>query len=312
VFISYNAEDAEIALAVRDFIKRALGDACDPFVSVRDIAVGEKWRERLQVHIQTADLVLVLCSPSSIGSAWVMFEAGGAWAQNKTLMPVLINGLNYASLPPPLRDFQHIELVGENSSVALLREIEIALSLSSIPGYNRDEEARALHQTLTRNRYESDYDLYIAIPMSSLVKKHFGGMITQNGWERVRAELEVVFSACREKEELKNYYFAGATWSGGEIADEAASAKNSFDALRRSRRFMMVYPEKVGSGCLVEAGFALALGIPSLYICRDEKDLPFLLRQAGAVVGKSFVQQHADLKDLAASIQRRGAALFPA
>ena len=42
---------------------------------------------------------------------------------------------------------------------------------------------------------------------------------------------------------------------------------------------MLVYPHRIGSGCLVEAGIALQKKIPSLYFIRNENDLPFNLRE---------------------------------
>lgn len=52
-------------------------------------------------------------------------------------------------------------------------------------------------------------------------------------------------------------------------------AEKNYKALLRSRRFLMVYPGRIDSGCLVEAGVALAKKIPSLYFNRNH--LPFNL-----------------------------------
>ena len=55
--------------------------------------------------------------------------------------------------------------------------------------------------------------------------------------------------------------------------------------MRASRYFVLYYPQKIASSVLYEAGWALVLGKPSIYIIRgDEKEdegLPFLLNDAG-------------------------------
>ena len=51
--------------------------------------------------------------------------------------------------------------------------------------------------------------------------------------------------------------------------------------MRESKNFILYYPEKIASSVLYEAGWALMLGKPSIYIIRDDKGLPFLLNDAG-------------------------------
>jgi hypothetical protein len=50
------------------------------------------------------------------------------------------------------------------------------------------------------------------------------------------------------------------------------------DALDNSRLFIMLYPRKLVSSVLVEAGIAMARGKPSVYFIRHRDDLPYLLR----------------------------------
>jgi hypothetical protein len=51
-------------------------------------------------------------------------------------------------------------------------------------------------------------------------------------------------------------------------------------ALLESRYFVLLYPKKIVSSVLVEAGWALALGKTSIYFVDERSDLPFLLKQA--------------------------------
>jgi nucleoside 2-deoxyribosyltransferase len=51
------------------------------------------------------------------------------------------------------------------------------------------------------------------------------------------------------------------------------------EVLQNSGSFVMLYPQKLTSSALFEAGYALALGRPSLFFVRDEKDLPYLMQR---------------------------------
>jgi hypothetical protein len=42
----------------------------------------------------------------------------------------------------------------------------------------------------------------------------------------------------------------------------------------------MIYPKRVISSCILEAGYALLSDIPSTYFVRSTDDLPFMLRGA--------------------------------
>lgn len=80
--------------------------------------------------------------------------------------------------------------------------------------------------------------------------------------------------------------FDSVIYAGNEIKSisdfEAAdiSVNKDFQALLESRYFVLLYPKKLASSVLVEAGWAIALGKVSLYFVRDRDDLPFLLKQA--------------------------------
>ena len=64
------------------------------------------------------------------------------------------------------------------------------------------------------------------------------------------------------------------------LPPEDFSLSEDLEALRRSKYFMLVYPERIVSSVLFEAGLAVALGKPSVYFIRDRRNLPFLMKQA--------------------------------
>jgi hypothetical protein len=80
---------------------------------------------------------------------------------------------------------------------------------------------------------------------------------------------------------LTSVFYAGADLLGFDDFDPKILAlQDDLDVLRQSRYFLLFYPKKVATSAIYEAGWALILGKPSLYLVRDDKDLPFLLGSA--------------------------------
>jgi nucleoside 2-deoxyribosyltransferase len=74
-------------------------------------------------------------------------------------------------------------------------------------------------------------------------------------------------------------YYAGANISSNTEFDEHNLAQESDEiALRKAELFVMIYPEKILSSVLVEAGFARALEKPMLFLVKDKEDLPYVFR----------------------------------
>ena len=86
----------------------------------------------------------------------------------------------------------------------------------------------------------------------------------------------------KEKCGCKSVFYAGTTMpSMAQFDPKALALQIDLDAMRASKNFILYYPEKEPSSVLYEAGWALMLGKPSIYIVRDDKGLPFLLNDAG-------------------------------
>ena len=68
-------------------------------------------------------------------------------------------------------------------------------------------------------------------------------------------------------------------------------------ALKQSHRFVLLYPQKLPTSALFEAGYALALDCDSHYFVRDRDDLPFLMRELAGVTQKVRIHTDTDWKD---------------
>jgi nucleoside 2-deoxyribosyltransferase len=116
------------------------------------------------------------------------------------------------------------------------------------------------------------YDLFISSPMSSVDSLSFT--------EYRKVTIECI-RLMKDSGRFQEVYYAGEHYDSPEIFDpENVAFKQDLGRLSNSRRFMMIFPAPLVSSTLVEAGYALALGIPSHYFVRRKDDLPFMLRRA--------------------------------
>src|SRR6476660_1647133 len=86
VFLSHSIEDRPYALHLQKLIS--------PFANFRvfttdALSAGEDWTPKLREEIARSDVFMVVLSPASVGSAWVLQELGAAWALNKPIIPVV-------------------------------------------------------------------------------------------------------------------------------------------------------------------------------------------------------------------------------
>jgi hypothetical protein len=112
---------------------------------------------------------------------------------------------------------------------------------------------------------------------------------------------------------LKDVYYAAQhikTKADFDAAD--VSVTDALKAIHESKYFVMIYPSRMVSSCIFEAGCAVALRKPSLYFVRDKKHLPFLLQQAGEAMGNLVrIREAPDAAEMTRLICKHQLKLFP-
>src|SRR6266576_695146 len=78
---------------------------------------GDNWQDQITRHIENAEAVVVLISPSSLQSEWVAREWTMALVRSledrsssSRIIPVLVGGASFSDLPRVLQDIQAIDL----------------------------------------------------------------------------------------------------------------------------------------------------------------------------------------------------------
>ncbi len=108
IFISHIHEHRHLGTAIKDEIATLLLNGVDFFVSSDRVSIvgGDRWLDQVEGALNTAAIVLVVCTPESVHRPWVNFEAGGAWMAKKRVVPLCCGGLSPSNLPQPLASRQ--------------------------------------------------------------------------------------------------------------------------------------------------------------------------------------------------------------
>jgi hypothetical protein len=107
---------------------------------------------------------------------------------------------------------------------------------------------------------------------------HDGDADYRRNRDAVIALIEVLEKKCG----YKSVFYAGTDMvTKADFDPKLLALQIDLKAMRKSKNFILYYPSKVASSVLYEAGWALMLGKPSIYITSKDDELPFLLNDAG-------------------------------
>lgn len=142
VFISHSSKDADLALALIELLKAGLGllpnqIRCSSVDGYR-LPVGVNTEARLREEVNAAHVVIGLITPSSLSSAFVMFELGARWGANQFLAPLLA-GVPPSGLSGPLSLLNALSANNEAQLHQLLEDIanNLGLRLQNAASYVR-------------------------------------------------------------------------------------------------------------------------------------------------------------------------------
>ena len=145
------------------------------------------------------------------------------------------------------------------------------------------------------------WDVFLAAPMAALSNEDF--KIVSGKIMEIKRILEV---ECN----FQSVFYAGNNMLDQKDFDSAdISIDTDINAIKDSKYFVLIYPDKIVSSVLFEAGIALALGKPSFYF-GNPKNFPFLMREANNKF--SFVKIHSadNLEEIILCIKKNRNKLF--
>jgi hypothetical protein len=119
VFISYSKKDEELAHEIYHMLVDK-GVSC--YQASMDLKAGSVWEDELREELVAASELLIIVTPNSIASKWIMIEAGAAWVLQKKITPCLLN-CNASKLPTPIAKHHSVSIVTSAEREGLVNQI---------------------------------------------------------------------------------------------------------------------------------------------------------------------------------------------
>lgn len=143
IFISHNSRDVDIAEALINLLRTALDISADRIrctsVDGYRLPGGASVEEQLRREVHEAKIFLGLITPSSMASAYVLFELGARWGAKLHLIPLLAAGADYRYLKGPLENLNPLSCDSAPQVHQLLGDVAQGLdkSISNPSSYLR-------------------------------------------------------------------------------------------------------------------------------------------------------------------------------
>jgi TIR domain-containing protein len=279
VFISWSGDAGKAAARA---IGQSISDVftgVEPWISAVNIQAGQEWFAELMKALEDSRFGIACVTKRSLSAPWIMFESGALSAKfgSPKLVPVMLDCVA-KDLVDPLARFNGV-LFDEDSMRGLFASINASVgaplaskALSAAfkdvwPAFNA-----AVSDALEAERkaLRSKYDVFLSVPMASFKD--------DSEYQPFRTDVLKVIHALHDCG-LSVFCALEAIDSMSQFDTHGISTHDDIAILQQTGTFVMLYPQKLATSALFEAGYALALGRPSLFFVRNEQDLPYLMQR---------------------------------
>ena len=162
VFFSHTSKDKDVVLYIQNRIKGITGNAIDIFMSSdgQSIPFGTNWVHKVEEGLESAAIMFVFVTPSSVKSGWIFFEAGYAYSKNIRVIPVGIN-IDMGGLRAPLNLLQGFNISSVDSLNNFIDVINKQFECSFTESFTDDD----YQQLLSLNSGEASH----SFPLDTVV-----------------------------------------------------------------------------------------------------------------------------------------------
>ena len=134
IFISHSNNDVEVAKLLIDLLRKALNlkssDIRCTSVDGYRMTGGASVDDTLRAEVHDAKLLIGLITPTSLKSAYVMFELGARWGAEKPMIPLLASGATPGHLGGPLAGINALDASQTGQLHQLLGDVARHLSIT--------------------------------------------------------------------------------------------------------------------------------------------------------------------------------------
>jgi len=128
VFVSYSHSDTAIAKELTASLE-SLDLKC--FNAEKCLSSGSLWEEGIRVALHRSTVGLIVLTPNSLGSKWVMCEAGAFWVLGKSVVPALMY-VSANDLPELVTKHQAINIETSEGRSRLCEEVAMLCGVGSV------------------------------------------------------------------------------------------------------------------------------------------------------------------------------------
>jgi hypothetical protein len=320
IFVSWSGAASHlVADALKAWLPNVLPNlgSDDVFLSSSDIGPGEHWMSRLDEVLESHDFGILCLTRQNMNAPWILYEAGALSKHFKTarVAPLLV-GLELDDLAGPLSQ-RNASGVGKDDMRKLVRALNAQMGKEGIDPRKLDRIFEALWGEIepalvkavmeaSTTASEFRYDVFLSAPMASYRD--------DARYVSARSEVKKVFDALKGGCGLRVFWAAERIEHLSDFDTLDVSVAGDVRALEASRHFVLLYPEKLPTSALFEAGYACALNRSSHYFVRERRDLPFLMRELPGAVPHVHIHESDDWSsydDLAGKLCKNRDAWFP-
>lgn len=148
LFVSHSSGDSEIAERLVRLIEAGLvvrgGDIRCTSLSGYGLSGGDRTSDLIRSEIAAANVLLAILTKRGFASAWVLFEMGARWGQNKRIIPILGPGVSAGILRGPIVEFNALSCDDAGDLKQLLQDIAILGGFEHRTPPNYEEELAAV------------------------------------------------------------------------------------------------------------------------------------------------------------------------
>lgn len=124
VFLSWSGnESKQLAAIFKEWLPNVL-QYTDPYMSAKDISLGEMWNNNIRNNLEEAVFGLIFVTPSNINAPWINYEAGAlSKTLNSKVVPILYHADVMILNEGPLKQFQSAKSLEKDDVYNLLKSI---------------------------------------------------------------------------------------------------------------------------------------------------------------------------------------------
>ena len=292
-------------------------------MSSLDISSGEDWWNEIKKELNECKLEILCITKENVKAPWIFFEAGAMTARAVPTIPILFSCKIKELIGLPIKANQGIEFEEKGQFMKMICDINETMKLlpistsqleviankayiklkkstnKTLKKLNQTQQITERHiypekvKTMERNT------LYISAPMSS-VDDEFYKELRENIISLKLHLEEIGFTKihCPLFDKKSSQTFDG----------KSKAIKENFLNMKQVDCMIIIYPECLPSGVLVEIGYGLALCKKMVIFYRNK--LPFILGDVTGTISHIKTYKYNEFNDIQDEIIRNGMDIF--